>query len=125
MVEAWQMEAYERLRTEIVKSAVKDLQKAIRKSNKLGFVCDDQKRMEAWFLSKWGQFLCEDNGEYMVQRCRETYKRKTPKLNRRHTTEDVQRQICKEYKNGVGYKEIMRKYNISAPTLYSIVRRWE
>ena len=72
MVPGWQMEAYERLRTEIVRSVVKDLEKAVRKSKRQGAICDEQKRLEGWLRSKWGQFLSGDNGEYIIERCRNT-----------------------------------------------------
>jgi hypothetical protein len=72
----WELEAYERLRTEIVRSAVNDLKKAIKKSKRLGYVCDEQKNMEAWFASPWGQTLCGNNGEYIVKQCRRAYKSK-------------------------------------------------
>ena len=75
MIPAWQMEAYERLRTEIIKAAVYDLKKAIRKSNRLGAVCDEQKKMESWFLSSWGQLLSGDNGEYIIEKCHKDYKK--------------------------------------------------
>ena len=70
MMPGWQIEAYERLRTEIVRSVVKDLEKAVRKSKRQGTICDEQKNLEMWFLSKWGQLLSEDNGEYIIERCR-------------------------------------------------------
>ena len=72
MIPEWQMEAYERLRTEIVRSVVKDLEKAIRKSNRQGAICEEQIRLEKWLRSKWGQFLSGDNGEYIIERCRRT-----------------------------------------------------
>ena len=80
MVPGWEMEAYERLRIEIVKSVVKDLKKAMRKSDRLGFVCGEQKNLEKWFLSKWGQFLCGDKGEYIIEKCLKTYKHHAPGL---------------------------------------------
>ena len=70
MIPGWQMEAYERLRTEVVRSAVKDLEKAIKKSKRQGSICNEQIALERWFLSKWGQLLSGDNGEYIIERCR-------------------------------------------------------
>lgn len=72
MIPGWQMEAYERLRTEIVRSVVKDLERAVRKSERQGAVCDEQKALEKWLRSKWGQLLSGDNGEYIIERCRQT-----------------------------------------------------
>lgn len=74
MIPGWQMEAYERLRTEVVRSVVLDLEKAVKKSNKQGSMCDEQKYLEKWLLSKWGQFLSGDNGEFIIERCRKTQK---------------------------------------------------
>ena len=70
MMPGWRIEAYERLRVEIVRSVVRDLEKAIRKSNRQGAICEEQKSLERWLLSKWGQFLSGDNGEYIIERCR-------------------------------------------------------
>ena len=72
MMPGWEMEAYERLRTEIVRAVVFDLKKAIRKSNRAGAICEEQKELEKWLLSKWGQLLSGDNGEYIIERCRKT-----------------------------------------------------
>ena len=70
MMPEWQVDAYNRLRTEIVRSAVRDYEKAIRKSIRQGEVCEEQESLEKWFRSKWGQFLSGDNGEYIIERCR-------------------------------------------------------
>lgn len=125
MIPAWEMEVYERIRVEIVKSAVNDLQKAMRKSDRIGYVCEEQKKLEAWFLSGWGQMLCGDNGEYILNHCRRTYKTNITKKGKRRITDDVQRKICEDYKSGMRYKAILQKYNISAQTLYDILRRWK
>lgn len=77
MIPEMQMEAYERLRAAVVKSAVEELKQAIRKSKRMGCVCEEQKKAEEWFRSKWGQFLCGEYGEYIINRCRENYKRNT------------------------------------------------
>ena len=124
MIPEWQMEAYENLRTEVVKSAVKDLRKAIRKSNRLGRVCHEQTALEAWFMSSWGQMLCENQGKYIVERCRETYKVCVKKPKQRFSDEE-QQQICREYRGGMRYNHILQKYKISSSTLYKILRRWE
>lgn len=130
MIPGWQMEAYEKLRTKIVRSAVFDYKKALKKSDRLGVVCDEQRKLESWFLSRWGQMLTGDNGEYIMAKCQETYKYKTPyakahgekKIGR---TEEEQKRIYEDWKNGVRYKAILQKYKIGATTLYNIVRRWE
>ena len=125
MMPGWQIAAYERLRIEIVKSAVKDLQKAMRKSDRFGCVCDKQKSLEEWFLSSWGQLLCENRGEYIVDRCRKTYKSTAPKKEKQRFSDEEQQKICEDYKNGIGYKQILQKYDITSATLYNILRRWE
>lgn len=125
MIPGWQMEAYERLRTEIVRSAVKDLQSALRKSDRLGVICDEQIKMERWFRSKWGQLLCGDTGEYIIEKCRPNYKTSASKKGKINIPNDVQKRIYEEYKNGVRHKAIIQRYGISSPTLYSIVRRWQ
>lgn len=125
MIPGWQMEGYERLRTEVVKSAVKDYQNALRKSNRLGAVCAEQRKLEKWFLSKWGQLLSGDNGEYIIEKCQETYKTSASKKGKKNITDDVQKRIYEEYKNGARYKSIIQRYGITHQTLYNIVRRWE
>lgn len=125
MIPGWQMEGYERLRTEVVKSAVKDLRKAMRKSDRIGCVCDAQKALEAWFLSGWGQLLCENRGAYIIDQCRKTYKSSASKKGRRRFSDEEEQSIYKEYKDGTGYKQLTKKYKISAESLYKILRRWE
>ena len=125
MIPTWQMEAYERLRTEIVKSAVNDYKKALRKSNRIGVVCDEESQLEEWFLSKWGQLLCGDTGEYIIERCRQTYKSSASKKGRQRIPDDVQMRICREYRGGGRYKAILQRYEIAPETLYRILRRWE
>ena len=125
MIPGWQMEAYEILRTEIVRSAVKDLRSAMRKSDRLGCVCDKQKALEAWFLSDWGQLLCENRGEHFIEQCRDTHKSKVPVKGKQRFSDEEQQKIYHEYKNGMKYKDILKKYKISSVTLYRIMRRWE
>jgi hypothetical protein len=125
MIPTWQMEAYERLRTEVVRSAVKDLEKALRKSYRLGAVCDEQKQLERWFRSKWGQLLSGDNGELIIEMCHKRYKNSASKKGKQHITDDVQKRIYQEFINGVRYKAIIQRYGISPTALYDIVRRWE
>ena len=125
MIPGWQMAAYERIRTEIVKSAVNDYKNALRKSDRLRCVCEAQIALEEWFLSSWGQLLSGDNGEYIIEKCRKTYKTSVSKKGRQKIASDMQKRIYEEYKNGAMRKDIIRKYGISSETLYSIVRRWQ
>lgn len=123
MIPGWQMEAYERLRAEIVRAAVYDLKKAMRKSDRLGCVCNEQKNLEKWFLSKWGQFLCEDRGEYIIEKCRQTYKRHVPEKKSR-IPEETQKAICADYKSGMLARDIFTKYGIDTRLLHIIIDRW-
>lgn len=124
MIPTWQMDAYERLRTEIVRSAVKDLEKALRKSDRLGAVCSEQIRLERWFTSQWGQMLCGGNGEYILEKVRQNYKASVSKKGKLGVPDDVQKRIYEEYINGAKYKAIIQRYGITSTTLYNIVRRW-
>lgn len=90
MIPGWQMEAYERLRTEIVRLAVIDYKKALRKSNREGAVCKEQRNLERWFLSKWGQMLCEDMGECIIEQCLRSYKAANGKLRAAPITQETE-----------------------------------
>lgn len=113
MTPAWQMEAYERLRVAIVQSVVADLQKALRKSDRTGEVCDEQKRLEAWLLSPWGQLLSGDNGEFIINKCHNTYKTRAHRNGKWQLPESVQKSIYADYKDGMRRKDILRKYGLS------------
>ena len=124
MIPGWQMEAYERLRAEIVKSAVNDYLKALRKSDRLGHVCDEQTKLEDWFVSKWGQFLSGDNGEYILERCRNNYKPRVYRNGRKMLPDDVQKKICADYKSGMRLLHISQKYKVSINRIQTALRRW-
>lgn len=124
MMQAWELAAYERLRTEIVKSAVWDLRKAIRKSNRIGAICEEQIKIEEWLLSKWGQLLSGDNGEYIIEKCHQTYKQQLYRNGKAKVPDSVQKEICADCRNGLSRKEILRKYKISEGQYYTILRRW-
>ena len=125
MVTAWEMECCDRIRAEIVRQAVKDLQKAMKKSDRMGCVCDEQVRLEKWFLSKWGQLLSGDNGEYIIERCRQTYKARSFSNGKSMLPNDVQKKIYEEWLNKTSHAEIQRKYGVSASQIYLILRRWD
>ena len=124
MVPGWQMAAYERLRAEIVKSAVNDYLKALRKSDRLGRVCEEQTKLEDWFVSKWGQFLSGDNGEYILERCQNTYKSRKIKTGKKMLPDDVQKKICADYKSGMRILHISQKYKVSINRIQTALRRW-
>ena len=119
------MAAYERLRTEIVRSAVTDLRNAIKKSIRLGYVCDEQKSLEAWFKSKWGQALSGDNGELIIEKCHQTYKKYRSTNSKPVLPDDIQKQICKDYQDAVKTEVILERYHITSCQLYRILRRWD
>ena len=123
MIPEWQMEAYERLRTEIVRSAVIDYKKALRKSDRMGCICDEQIKMERWFLSKWGQLLSGDHGEYMIEKCRKSYKAPGKKLNAEPMTVETEEKAHKDYKAGMPKNEIMKKHNITEFQYFKMLRR--
>ena len=124
MIPGWQMEAYERLRAEIVKAAVFDYKKALRKSDRLGVVCGEQIKLEKWFLSKWGQMLSGDNGELIIEKCRKTYKPRAYTKKKGELPESIQRSVYDDYQRGVKYKELHKKYGISRGQLETIFRSW-
>ena len=119
------MEGYQRLRTAIVKDAVNDYHKALRKTDRIGDVCREQIALENWFLSPWGQLLSGDNGELIIEKCRANYKSIPNNKAHEYIKKDVQLQIYAEYKDGISYKAICKKYKIPSSTLYKIVKRWE
>lgn len=122
MIPAWQMEAYERLRTEIVKSTVSDLQKALRKSDRIGAVCEEQVKLEAWLLSGWGQLLSGNNGEYIISKCHENYKTKAHKNGKWQMPQSAQNSIIADYKNGMPRREILKKYGITVYAYEYVLR---
>lgn len=122
MIPGWQMAAYERLQEEIVKSAVTDLKKAIRKSKRLGAICEEQIRLEKWFLSKWGQLLSCDSGEYIIEKCHQSYKI-GPDGRRSWVPDDVQKEIYLDFKKGMARKEIYKKYGVTVSQCRRIFRR--
>ena len=114
---------YELLRAEIVRSAVVDYKKALRKSDRIGYVCDEQTKMERWFLSKWGQMLSGDQGEYIIERCRKNYKAANQKLRSPNMTAETIAKAHKDYKAGMSKKEITKKYNITDYQYYEVLRK--
>ena len=108
MIPDWQMEAYECLRAEIVKAAVFDYKKALRKSDRLGVVCGEQINLEKWFLSKWGQMLSGDNGEFIIEKCQKTYKPRAYTKQKGLLPESTQSEVYADYQRGVKNKEIQK-----------------
>ena len=123
MIPGWQLEAYERLRIEVVRSATNDLKRALRKSNKSGAICNEQIAMERWFLSPWGQMLSGDNGEYIIERCHKSYKATHGKLRAAPITQETEDKAYKDYKAGLSKKEITKKHNITDYQYCQMLRR--
>lgn len=117
------MEAFERLRIEIVRSAVVDLKKALRKSAREGVACNEQIAMERWFLSKWGQMLCEDRGRYIIEQCHQNYKAAHGKLRAAPMTQETEEKAYRDYKAGMSKKEITLKHNITSYQYCQMLRR--
>ena len=124
MIPGWQMEAYERLRTAVVKSAVSELRKAIRKSNRIGSVCAEQKKLESWFLSPWGQMLSGDNGDFIIEKCHQTYTQKAHGNGKWQLPDEVQKSLYEDYRRGMPRRELVKKYGISYNQYEYVLRRW-
>ena len=100
------------------------LKTAMKKSDRLGEVCNEQLQLEDWFRSKWGQLLCCDNGEYIIEKCRQTYKARTYSNGKKVMPDEKQKEICADYKRGMSFKKIRVKHGISRYQFDCIVRRW-
>ena len=117
------MAAYERLRIEIVRSVVIDLKRALRKSDKEGAICNEQIAMERWLLSKWGQILSGDRGEYIIEQCHKNYTRAHGKLRAAPMTKETEDKAYRDYKAGLSKKEITEKHNITSYQYCQMLRR--
>ena len=124
MIPGWQMEAYERLRAEIVRSAVFDYKKALRKSDRIGTICEEQAKLERWFLSQWGQFLSGDNGEYIMEQCRKTYKTREYNNGKTQLPHDFQKKVYEAYLGGTKRIKILKAFGITKNQFRTIVRKW-
>lgn len=111
------------LRAEIVRLAVGDLKKAMRKSDRLGYVCDAQKNLEKWFLSPWGQALSDDNGERIIDRCRKTYKQGAGERDLL-ISDDIAKKMCADIKSGMSGAAIAAKYDTTEHIVISAWRKW-
>lgn len=120
----WQIEAYERLRIEIVKSAVFDLKKALKKSARIGEVCEEQKKLERWFLSKWGQMLSGDNGELIIDKCHKEHDNKVNRHTKWKLPDDLHKSIIEDYKNGMSRRDIIKKYGLTICQYDKAIRMW-
>lgn len=48
----------------ILRDAVKEYKKALRRHNDY-----EARKLEAFFLSTWGQLLSSNNGQYIIEHC--------------------------------------------------------
>lgn len=91
----WSVEDVHQLQHAIVRQAVYDYLKAYR-----DLEWDAVDELEAWFVSDWGQILCEDCGRYIAERCREMAQGKEENSMAVYVVEldciDGQEQIIKE-----------------------------
>lgn len=124
MIPEYQMEAYERLRTEIVRVAVADYKAALRRSDREGRKCDKEIALERFFLGGWGQALSGDNGQYIIDRCREDFRFVPHPRSRKKLSDEIERGVCADYLAGMTQKAIAEKYKINATTVERCLDRW-
>lgn len=124
MIPEWQMEAYERLRTEVVRSAVQDYKHALRKSAKEGRKCDKEKALERFFLSGWGQLLSGDNGEVIIEKCREDFAYVPHPRSNKKMSEETEILICEEYHKGMTIRAVAKKYGVCQETAARCIKKW-
>lgn len=123
-VPSWQLPGYERLRIEIVRSAVEDYKAALRTSAIIGTKCEKEIELEEFFLSGWGQALCGGYGRYIMAKCRKNTKRRTKKSRGCKITDEDQVAIITDWKNGMTYKQIAEKYGVDHSTISVHMERW-
>ena len=112
MIPDWQIPCYERLRNEIVRSAVTDYKKALKVSQGEGEKFDREKALERWFRSKWGQFLCENQGEYIMEVCKKSKPKGFGRGRTPNITDEQKGQIVKALKEGEPILSLAEKYGV-------------
>jgi hypothetical protein len=120
----WQMEGYERLRIEIVRAAVTDYKAALRRSAREGRKCDKEIALERFFLSGWGQALSGDNGQIIIDKCREDCRFVPSPKSRRKLSIETERAVCADYIKGMSIKELARKYEVATATIQRCIKQW-
>ena len=118
-----ELDFYMTLRAEVVKAAVDDLKKAMRKSDRLGHVCKEQESLEKWFLSPWGQALSDDNGVEIIARCRRTYKRGSAERPL-PLSDEIAKKMCALFKGGMSRAAIAEKYGTTEAIVARAWRKW-
>ena len=56
---------YTEIRAAILRQAVKDYKKALELRNYA-----ERSKLERFFLGEWGQWLSDNNGEYIIDKCK-------------------------------------------------------
>lgn len=121
-VQEWQLPGYEMLRIKIVQLAVTDYRVALRKSSLTGKKCAKEEELERFFLSRWGQALSGNNGQYIMDKCKaEKYKKRS---NADQRPDEEQIKIVEEYRSPTGGCDVCKKYNITQNDLYRYIARW-
>ena len=123
-VPEWQYDFYLRLRQEILKVAVDDYKTAIRKSKRLGEKCTQEQALENFFLGEWGQLLSNDNGEYIVERCRKEHRYVPSTKSRPKLTQEKQRELAADFLNGYTRASLADKYGVGEETVSRCIERW-
>lgn len=124
MIPEWQLDGYERLRTEIVRSAVNDYKAALRRSAREGQKCCKEIALERFFLSAWGQALSGDNGRFIIDKCREDCRFVPHPRSTRKLPIETERGICADYLAGMTQRAIAEKYKVNATTVARCIDRW-
>lgn len=62
---------YERLFIHVIKQAVNDYKRALRKNDNYTMAT-----IEKFFLSDWGQWLSYGYGEYIIEKCKKSVKKR-------------------------------------------------
>ena len=81
-------DAYKNVRYAIVKQAIDDYKRALRRGKEA-----EIKAIERWFLSEWGEFLSDNKGAYIIEKVKSEERKKGGNNGRKkHKTNNKQRQ---------------------------------
>ena len=119
-----EVDFYMTLRAEVIKLAIVDLKKAMRKSDRLGYVCKEQESLEKWLLSPWGQALSDDNGKQIIALCRKTYNQGGLERDML-VSDDIAQKMAADYKGGMPRLAIARKYGVADGIVATALRKWD
>lgn len=119
------VDGIERLRIAIVAQVVEELKRAMLVSDREGEKCQQQKDLERWLLSPWGQTLSGNNGEKIIRLCQRTYNVNRYRNGKAKIPDKVKEQIRNDWKSGMKRSAIRRKYGVSAHWLDQTIVRWK